>query len=39
MAWYQNSSMCVTRHSAWRIGFDGVREMPEQREKTSPSYS
>lgn len=28
------SSMCVTRHSAWRIGFDGVREMPEQREKT-----
>jgi hypothetical protein len=27
--------LCViTRHSAWRIGFDGVREMPEQREKT-----
>jgi hypothetical protein len=23
----------LTRHSAWRIGFDGVREMPEQREK------
>jgi hypothetical protein len=34
MVGYQNPSM-LTRHRAWRLGFDGVRETPETRQASN----